>query len=160
MDAILRQVKFAVAVLLALVIAPNALAAYFSPVSNLQTGMCIAPTSTASGAAISQQGCAVTNTQMWRAEYVTVGFQNYYFRLRNIQTNLCLDLASASTGNGVGMVQRACSGAHTQQWKENGYNFHSKLTNRFSGKCLSSAGSGLVQSNCTNDPSHLWSIML
>lgn len=114
-------------------------------VQNVQSGQCAVPQSASAGAAVIQTGCNVADDNLWRGEY----FGNGYYRLRNAQTNLCLDLASVSPNNGIGVVQNVCSSSSTQLWRQLavvGSATDKTLDNAYSGKCLdASVGTSFLQ---------------
>lgn len=135
-------------------------------VRNLQSGQCLYPTSPAQGAPIHQAPCDGFDSRSFGVEYVNmqgreVPVQKAMFRLRNVQTNMCLDLASASNGNGVPIVQNPCSGTLTQQWSRQGplglVNYY-QLVNRSNGKCLDAAmnASHVQQWQCGNGNNQSW----
>ena len=138
------------------------MAASATVVRNYQFGNCAHPASSAANALVQVAVCNGADTQMWAAEYVDKGGYGTsgvaYFRLRNVQSRLCLDLQSATNANGTKLVQKACSNATTQQWTAP-YTFtasgavgkseqtYQSFQNSFSGKCLDepATGSGPLQ---------------
>ena len=131
-------------------LSPAASAAESSILSNQQTALCAFPAGLASDAYLQQATCTGDGDQLWMGE-VVARLPNLltYMRLRNKATGLCADLESASTANGIRIVQRPCSASLTQQWSTPVIVFTSvpaatgpsaqpnqNITNRFSGKCL------------------------
>lgn len=144
------------------VVSGNCFAASATIVRNYQYGLCANPATASSGALVQTATCTATPAQMWSAEYVdkggfgTTGLA--YFRLKNQQSGLCLDLQTASTANGMKLVQTACSASTIQQWDApdiantaapyaagKSYQVYQTFVNRFSGKCLDEPSSGPLQ---------------
>ena len=155
------------AVIMALAAVPSAQAAGSSSiVRNLQTGQCLYPTSAGVGTAIYQAHCDASDNRSFGIEYVgmqgrEVSVQKASFRLRNVQTNMCVDLANNSNGNGVPVVQNPCNGSPTQQWSTRGplglANYH-QLVNGSGGKCLDAAmnASHIQLWQCGNGNNQSW----
>lgn len=127
-----------------------AAAAESSILYNQQTTLCAYPIGGAAEAYLHQTTCTGADDQLWVGEVVgRLANWATYMRLRNKVTGLCADLESASSVNGIRIVQRACSTSTTQQWSTPATAIYSvpsavglavqpnqSLTNRFSGKCL------------------------
>ena len=115
-------------------------------IKNYLSGFCAYPATIATGAFIQRAACNASDAQRWAVEYLdkfgsgTPG--QAYFRLRNIQSGLCLDLVSQSTANGIKFVHKACSAATSQQWLAQFASTsktsqpYQAVVNRYSGKCL------------------------
>lgn len=131
-------------------LSPSARAAESSILYNQQTTLCAYPIGGAADAYLHQTACTGAADQLWAGEVVArLSNGTTYMRLRNKTTNLCADLESASTVNGIRIVQRPCNSSTTQQWSTPVTTIYSvptavgptvqtnqNLTNRFSGKCL------------------------
>ena len=128
-------------------------------VFNGATGKCIDVIgySTVPGTALQQWTCSDTTNQLWTIEvfgYTNVGGE--IFKLINVGSGLCLDLAQQSNTNGIRVVQNTCSGSTTQQWQLDpptqsllaggtivgSANAYRAIRNRYSGLCLDAAASG------------------
>lgn len=146
-------------------LAPGASAAESSILYNQQTGLCAYPLSSASDDYVYSTTCNTDASQMWAGEVVArLANAATYMRLRNKLTGLCADLETASTVNGVKIVQRPCSGSTTQQWSTPAYVIISvpagvggpsmqpnmTIVNRYSSKCLEAPAdnTGLKQGAC------------
>lgn len=145
-------------------LAPAASAAESSILSNQQTGLCAYPLSSVSDDYVYSTTCNADASQMWSGEVVgRLSNGAAYMRLRNKLTGLCADLETASTVNGVKIVQRACSASTTQQWSATTYVIYSvpngigpsaqpnmTVVNRYSSKCLEAPtdNTGLRQGSC------------
>jgi hypothetical protein len=69
--------------------------------------------SRSAGAPVWQVTCNSQASQVFRPESSSTGG----YRLRNANSNLCLDIANASRSPGAGIVQQACSTSTTQVWR-------------------------------------------
>lgn len=124
---------------------------------NTQTGNCAVPQSSGAGAAVIQAACSGVDDRLWRLEF----FGGGNFRLRNAQTNLCLDLASVSPNNGIGIAQNACGSSSTQLWQLQTLATDRVLVNVYSGKCLDAGvGSTFIQQwACGSVANQRWTIV-
>lgn len=64
---------------------------------------------------IRQWTCSGGSNQHWSREDMVGG----YFRLRNVDSNLCMDVVGASTNDGADIQQVACNNTFSQQFCEN-----------------------------------------
>jgi hypothetical protein len=131
-------------------LSPSAAAAESSILYNQQTTLCAYPIGGAADAYLHQTACTGAADQLWAGELVArLSSGTTYMRLRNKATNLCADLETASTVNGIRIVQRTCNSSTTQQWSTPvtivgsiptavgpTVQGNQNLINRFSGRCL------------------------
>jgi Ricin-type beta-trefoil lectin domain-like len=158
----------AAAIFASAIVAPETASAVGSSsiVRNLSTGLCLFPTSGSPGTAIYQAPCDGDDIRSFGVEYVDrQGLETPnpkgFFRLRSVQTNMCVDLANASNGNGVPVVQHPCSGSLTQQWSIQGpigLVGYYQLVNRSGGKCLDAVvnGPNIQQWQCLTVNNQSW----
>lgn len=152
-------------------ISPNETSAQASSIlRSVAQGTCSYPATASAGALIQSTACNASNPQRWSTEIVdgiidTDGVALMPYRLRNIESNMCLDLMSASTANGVQLTQRPCSNSATQQWKNKGITYDGRIRtvikNRYSNKCIdlpSPSGGALQQWDCGGAPNQRWGI--
>lgn len=119
--------------------------------------------STASGAIVQTYPCTGSTNQSWVAEVFSYDADgSMSMHLTNVNSNLCLDLAFASTNAGVGLVQQPCNGSATQTWKlavpvatldTNVYSpqIYRNLINYASGLCPRANGGGQVTQEACGD---------
>ncbi|MDT3405469.1 RICIN domain-containing protein [Mucilaginibacter terrae] len=72
----------------------------------------VSQSSTAGGAAITQQTAGTGNSQQWSI----VSTDNGYFKIINRNSGLALDINQASTNNGTAAIQWTYGGSDNQQW--------------------------------------------
>lgn len=98
--------------------------------------------------------------QMW---YLTTGLNNNNWsgtEIRNLHSNLCLDVPSASSSNGVKIQQWGCNGSNAQSWNLVG----SAVRSVASGKCLDVSGwnpnngTQIQQWDCTSQSNQMWRV--
>lgn len=111
------------------------------------------------GATVVQNTCGTANNQKWTAEPLSGG----YVRLKSSSSGLCMDLASQSTANSIGIVSAACGTGNSQQWlKENMGGGYYRLRSRFSSKCVDVPGNStannvaLIQYTCHANANQQW----
>lgn len=134
---------------------------------SIATDACSYPATASAGALIQTATCNASNRQLWAPEVVD-GFtesgniKRLTFRMKNIESGLCLDLISTSIANGVQLTQRACSSAGSQQWRyaavQYSGNYVIVIMNRYSNKCvdLPTQGGPLQQWDCGGAPNQRW----
>jgi pectate lyase len=97
--------------------------------ANRLTGKCVdvANPSTANAASVVQSTCNGSTSQLWRAMFVKTMHLPYpasllfpngipLFVLQNVNSSMCLDVASASTTDFAPLVQAHCTLADNQLW--------------------------------------------
>jgi hypothetical protein len=98
--------------------------------------------------------------QMW---YLTTGLNNDNWsgtEIRNLHSNLCLDVPNSSSSNGVQIQQWGCNGTNAQSWSFGGGAVRSVA----SGKCLdvtgwnSNNGVQIQQWDCTSQSNQTWRV--
>lgn len=147
---------------------PSAALAQASTVlKSFSTGACSYPATASAGALIQTENCNASNRQLWATEIVD-GFtdsdtiKRLAFRLKNIESGLCLDLISTSTANGVQLSQRACNATGSQQWRYAPIQYNGNVVivikNRYSNKCidLPAQGGPLQQWDCGGALNQQW----
>jgi hypothetical protein len=83
---------------------------------NARTGRCLHAPSTLSGSLLTEDGCRNTDRQ----QFVKFGYDPVTTRalIRNLGTNLCLEVPSASTASGTVIRQYPCGSRLSQRWTE------------------------------------------
>lgn len=134
---------------------------------SFSTGACSYPATASAGASIQTESCNASNRQLWATEIVD-GFtdsdtiKRLAFRLKNIESGLCLDLISASTANGIQLSQRSCNATGSQQWRYAPIQYNGNVVvvikNRYSNKCidLPAQGGPLQQWDCGGALNQQW----
>jgi hypothetical protein len=85
---------------------------------NAQSGKCVdvAGGSVQNYANVVQMPCAGTQSQLWDANIVRSVNGIPYYKLENLHSGLCLEVASSSTADGAAVVQGFCTGSDNQLW--------------------------------------------
>ncbi|MEZ0469138.1 RICIN domain-containing protein [Luteimonas salinilitoris] len=128
--------------------------------SSYQT--CLIPASGSAEALVVGGVCSAVQNQswFWRLEFIG---QSEHVRIRNTQTNLCLDLQTVSTADSVRVVQRACGTSYTQRWTLSTVaGIARTFRNGHSAKCLAMDNStGIIyQWGCNGTTSQRWWMFL
>ena len=110
------------------------------------------------GTIIQQWDVTGQANQMW---YLTTGLNNDNWNgteIRNLHSNLCLDVPSSSSSNGVKIQQWDCNGTNAQSWSFTG----NAVRNVASAKCLDVSdwnptnGTQIQQWDCTWQSNQIW----
>ncbi len=103
-------------------------------------------------------GSTITTNEPWFQ--VLFNFGTDTFRLRSKETELCFEVANASTNAGAAIVEGTYSSAPHQRWRlENtGYGEHFKIVNAWSGLVLGLDGTNVVQVADGDEFSKQWKI--
>jgi hypothetical protein len=130
---------------------------YLRGIDNLDN-MQVAGGSVSSGALITHAAPSGATSQRWKLQ--TSGS---YWKILNVNSNLCLDLVSASTSAGIQLRQATCSAVTRQEWTLRRVADQTYfLVNRYSGKVINmTAGalSTLDQQTVTGDNRNLiWAL--
>lgn len=108
---------------------------------NYSSGSCAYPATQSVGAPILHGACNAGDAQRWKVEYVVKdGYPTNsppWFRLRNAQTNLCIDTQNNGSAPGVKLVQNVCSLSNTQLWSWRGTSvrYYDEIVNPY-GNCM------------------------
>jgi Ricin-type beta-trefoil lectin domain-like len=88
------------------------------------------------------------------------------YRLRNVQSGVCLDVAKGSTASGANVQQWTCNGLAPQDWKLTGKGSgYFTLTAKVSGLCLdvsggsTAPGANVQQWTCNGTGAQLWRVV-
>ncbi|WP_437611961.1 RICIN domain-containing protein [Sorangium sp. So ce834] len=107
----------------------------------VQSGLCVdvdAAVITADDVVLQLWACNGGTNQQFRFEAVDGG----YYRIRNVHSDKCLDVRSASTADGAAIVQYTCHDNPNQQWSVTEAGGGAvRITSRLSGKVIDAYGS-------------------
>jgi hypothetical protein len=81
-------------------------------IANMNSGYCMVPAGSQSGAAVDQEACSGSTAQ-WEFRIVDT---NYDFQLYNVGTGLCLSPVGGSQSGNVKLVQAACGTTANVTW--------------------------------------------
>jgi len=87
---------------------------------NVHNDKCLAVkgASMASGASIVQHTCTYdsANNDVWRAQLVRLSNGTFAYQFRNLNSNMCIAVRSASFTPGAELIQYACNGTTNSLW--------------------------------------------